>query len=116
MAGYRRPGNTSRGETGEEFLRRYLARHDSITGNGNRTSKTDLRIGSIRFEVKTASLGAGGTFQFNHVRMDRDYHDLPCLGSCPDKIVFNMWRKGLVAEAEAGTLARMAEASLSRAN
>ena len=109
LAGYRRLGNTNRGEIGEEFLRRYLARHDIITGNGNRTSKTDLRIGSIRFEVKTASLGANGTFQFNHVRMDRDYHYLLCLGICPDKILFNMWRKGIVAEAEAGTLVRMAE-------
>ncbi len=41
--------------------------------------------------------------------MDRNYHYLLCLGICPDKIVFNMWRKGIVAESEAGTLVRMAE-------
>ncbi len=109
VAGYRRLGNTNRGEIGEEFLRRYLAKRHIIASNGNRTSRTDLRIDNVRFEVKTASLGANGTFQFNHVRMDRDYHYLLCLGICPDKIVFNMWRKSIVAESEAGTLVRMAE-------
>ena len=69
----------------------------------------DLRIGDRRFEVKTASLGANGTFQFNHVRLDRDYDYLLCLGICPDDIVFNVWRKGVVAENRAGRLVRMAE-------
>ena len=78
-------------------------------GNGSRTSKTDLRIGSSSFEVKTASLGVNGTFQFNHVRLDRDYDWLLCLGICPFKIVFNTWRKGHVAEKRAGALVRMAE-------
>ncbi len=34
---------------------------------------------------------------------------LLCVGICPDKIVFNMWRKGEVAEEQAGRLVRMAE-------
>ena len=49
------------------------------------------------------------TFQFNHVRMDREYAWLLCLGICPDAVVFNMWRKGMVAEGRAGALVRMAE-------
>ena len=102
-------GNTNRGEIGEEFVRRYLAAHGIDTGNGGRTSKTDIRIDDVRFEVKTASLGAGGTFQFNHVRLDRQYDHLLCLGICPDGVVVNMWRKGAVAEGRAGTLVRMAE-------
>ena len=77
--------------------------------NGGRVSPTDLRVGSVRFEVKTASLGANGTFQFNHVRMDRDYEYLLCLGICPNHVVFEMWRKGVVAENRAGRLVRMAE-------
>lgn len=109
LIGYRLLGNTNRGEIGEEFIRRYLGRHGIKTGNGNRTSRTDLRIGSVRFEVKTASLGVNGTFQFNHVRLDRMYAYLLCLGICPNRIVFNMWRKGDVAENRAGTLVRMAE-------
>ena len=109
LIGYRLLGNTNRGEIGEEFIRRYLARHGIETGNGSRASRTDLRIGSVQFEVKTASLGANGTFQFNHVRLDRMYAYLLCLGVCPDRLVFNMWRKGDVAENRAGRLVRMAE-------
>ncbi len=102
-------GNTNRGGIGEEFVKRYLAQHDIEVGNGGRTSRTDLSIGDLRFEVKTASLGANGTFQFNHVRLDRQYDYLLCVGVCPQSVVFNMWRKGEVAENRAGTLVRMAE-------
>ena len=109
LIGYRLLGNTNRGEIGEEFVRRYLAAAGMDVGNGNRASKTDLSIGGRRFEIKTASLGANGTFQFNHVRMDRQYEFLLCLGICPASVVFNVWRKGEVAENKAGTLVRMAE-------
>ena len=109
LKGYRQLGNTNRGEIGEEFIRRYVTAHDIPVGNGVRTSRTDLTIGDRCFEVKTASLGATGTFQFNHVRLDRDYDYLLCLGICPNEIVFNMWRKGGVAENRAGRLVRMAE-------
>ncbi len=43
------------------------------------------------------------------MRLDRDYDYLLCLGICPREIVFNMWRKGAVAENRAGRLVRMAE-------
>lgn len=106
---YRRLGNTNRGEVGEQFIRRYLLANGIGTGNGNRTSATDMTIGHSRIEVKTASLGAGGTFQFNHIRLDKRYDYLICLGVCPHEIVFNMWRKGDIAEERAGRLVRMAE-------
>ena len=61
LIGYRMLGNTNRGEIGEEFLRRYLAQNEIEVGNGPRTSRTDIRIGDLRFEIKTASLGANGT-------------------------------------------------------
>ena len=109
LVGYRMLGNTNRGEIGEEFVRRYLAAHSIATGNGGRTSRTDLRIETLWTEVKTASLGANGTFQFNHVRLDRHYDYLLCLGICPHSVVFNMWGKGAVAEYRAGALVRMAE-------
>ena len=109
LVGYRMLGNTNRGAIGEEFIRRYLRQNEIEVGNGGRVSPTDLRIEKVRFEVKTASLGANGTFQFNHVRLDRDYDYLLCLGICPHQVVFNMWRKGAVAEGRAGRLVRMAE-------
>ena len=106
---YRSLGNTNRGAIGEEFIRRYLRSIGIEVGNGGRTSETDMRIGDHRFEVKTASQGAKGTFQFNHVRLDRQYDYLICLGVCPHEIRFNIWRKGDVAEGSAGHLVRMAE-------
>jgi hypothetical protein len=109
LIGYRSLGNTNRGEIGEEFLRRYLNDAGILVDHGGRTSRTDMEIAKHKFEVKTASLGANGTFQFNHVRLDRKYEYLLCLGICPEEIVFNMWRKGEVAEERAGTLVRMAE-------
>ena len=54
---YRMLGNTNRGEIGEEFIHRYLLQKGIQTENGDRTSETDLRIGTLQFEVKTASLG-----------------------------------------------------------
>ncbi|MEQ1607156.1 MAG: hypothetical protein ABL999_20005 [Pyrinomonadaceae bacterium] len=110
LLAYRNLGNTNRGEIGEEFIRRYVtAASIEIAAKGNRTAITDTQIAGHHFEIKTASLGANGTFQFNHVRLDRRYEYLLCLGICPQAIVFNMWRKGDVAEGNAGTLVRMAE-------
>ena len=76
---------------------------------GERNHVLDVRIGNLLFEVKTASLGANGTFQCNHVRLDRPYDHLLCLGICPHQVVFDMWRTGAVAENRAGRLVRMAE-------
>ena len=109
LLGYRMLGNTNRGEIGEEFVKRYLAENDINATSGSRTKPMDLTVGSLQVEVKTASLGANGTFQFNHVRLDRAYSHLLCLGICPHDVVFNMWRKGVLAEGRAGTLVRMAE-------
>ena len=106
---YRYVGNTNRGEIGEEFVRRYLRQNGIAVGNGSRTASTDLLVSGQLCEVKTASLGANRTFQFNHIRLDKPYLYLLCLGICPQKIVFNAWRKGDIAEGKAGTLVRMAE-------
>jgi hypothetical protein len=102
-------GNTNRGEIGEEFIRRFLKQAGIEVANGKRSSATDMQISGRRFEIKTASKGANKTFQFNHVRLDRNYQYLLLLGICPDKIVYGMWRKGDVAEGRAGRLVRMAE-------
>ena len=109
LEGYRLVGNTNRGEIGEDFIRRYLTEAGIAVGNGSRVSPTDMQIAGNRFEIKTASLGANGTFQFNHVRLDKQYRYLLCVGICPHEIVFNVWRKGEVAEGIAGNLVRMAE-------
>ncbi|MXZ99251.1 MAG: hypothetical protein F4017_02765 [Acidimicrobiaceae bacterium] len=106
---FRRVDNTNRGEIGEHFLRRYLVRNGMSVSSESRTDPTDLIIENRRFEVKTASEDVGGNFQFNHVRLDRRYDYLLCLGISPSSIWFNAWRKGEVAEERAGSLVRMAE-------
>ena len=107
---FRRVENTNRGAIGEEFLCRFLIQAGfSAQKSDLRSGRQDMRIQGRSFEVKTASLGANHTFQFNHVRLDRDYRNLLCLEVCPDHIVYNVWRKGALAEGEAGRLVRMAE-------
>ena len=109
LIGYRMLGNTNRGEIGEEFIRRFLGNAGFSVSNGNRTSEIDMVIEGQRTEVKTASLGANGTFQFNHVRLDRAYEFLLCLGICPQQLVFNVWSKDEVTKGSAGRLVMMAQ-------
>ena len=107
---YRRLGNTTRGTIGEEFVRRYLAQFGIVSTAGkSRVAKTDLTVGLNRIEIKTASEDVGGHFQFNHVRYDRNYDYLLCLGVQPAALVFALWSKGDVAESKAGSMVRMAE-------
>ena len=94
LESFRRVENTNRGEIGEDFIRRYLEENGIETISGSRLRPTDLTIADRRFEVKTASEDKGGNFQFNHIRMDREYDYLLCLGVSPAGIWFNVWRKG----------------------
>ena len=111
LEAFRRVENTNRGDIGEEFLSRYLVSQGgfSVRKSDLRAERQDMQIENRSFEIKTASLGANRTFQFNHIRLDRDYLYLLCLGVCPDGLVFNVWRKGALAEGQAGRLMRMAE-------
>ena len=107
---FRQVANTNRGDIGEEFIFRYLNRSGVAANKGaSRIEAWDLEVDGLKFEVKTASEDSGGSFQFNHIRLDRSYDYLLCLGIRPEEILFNGWRKGEVSEGVAGTLVRMAE-------
>ena len=107
---FRQVANTNRGDIGEDFIVRYLQHFDiPVTKSESRVHPWDLDIAGLKFEVKTASEDSSGSFQFNHIRLDRGYDYLLCLGVRPEEIVFNAWRKGEVSEGVAGTLVRMAE-------
>ena len=107
---FRQVANTNRGDIGEEFVLRYLSHSGIAVSKGtSRIEEWDLEIGRLKFEVKTASEDRGGSFQFNHIRLDRSYDYLLCLGIRPEEILFNGWRKGEVSEGTAGSLVRMAE-------
>lgn len=111
LSPFRQVANTNRGDIGEDFLCRYLRRAGvSVVRSATRTEEMwDLEIEGRRFEVKTASEDVSGAFQFNHLRLDRAYEYLLCLGVRPEEIQFGVWRKGEVSEGAAGTLVRMAE-------
>ena len=110
LESFRQVANTNRGDIGEEFVYRYLKQSEiPVSQSESRVKEWDLLVAGKRFEVKTASEDVGGSFQFNHIRLDRDYQYLLCLGVRPAAIMFGVWRKGAVSEGEAGRLVRMAE-------
>ena len=110
LAEFRQVANTNRGDIGEEFVLRYLMQNGvAVVKGGSRITSADIRILGKEIEIKTASEDTGGSFQFNHVRLDRKYDYLLCLGVRPAEIMFNAWTKGEVAEGRAGNLVRMAE-------
>lgn len=110
LSPFRQVANTNRGDIGEGFLCRYLRRAGvSVVRSATRTEMRDLEIEGRRFEVKTASEDVSGAFQFDHIRLDRAYEYLLCLGVRPEEIRFGVWRKGEVSEGAAGTLVRKAE-------
>ncbi len=107
---FRQVANTNRGDIGEDFLFRYLKQSGiRVARNDSRVAVWDLEIEGRKFEVKTASEDMSGAFQFNHVRLDRNYEYLLCLGIRPESLVFRIWKKGALSEGAAGTLVRMAE-------
>ena len=107
---FRQVANTNRGDIGEEFVARYLDQFEiPVIRSESRIQPWDLEVAGLKFEVKTASEDRGGSFQFNHIRLDRGYDYLLCLGIRPEDILFNGWRKGEVSEGGAGSLVRMAE-------
>ena len=110
LEAFRRVANTNRGDIGEDFVLRYLRQNGIHTIKAeSRIQAADMRILGKQFEIKTASEDTGGSFQFNHVRLDRPYDYLFCLGVRPSEIMFNAWSKGFVSEGKAGRLVRMAE-------
>jgi len=103
-------GGTNKGDVGEVFIERYLDAFDfSVERASSRVQEWDLKIFDKKFEIKTASEGKSGTFQFNHIRLDHKYDFLLCLGVCPTEIKYDFWSKGEVAEEKAGTRVRMAK-------
>lgn len=99
--------NSSKGDAGEEFIRRYATDLGFTVIKKKRLGDWDLEINGKNFEVKLASEDITGCFQFNHIRYDSKYDYLLCLGVTPDNLVFGIWTKGDVATGLAGNLVSM---------
>ena len=100
--------NTYVGNIGQDFVQEWCE-HLKLDWQVPDKSQSawDIRIEGFRFEIKTATEDINGNFQFNHIRLHRDYDGLICLGIGPEYVKFDCWRKGSVAEKEAGTLVTM---------
>jgi len=99
--------NSSKGDAGEEFIKRYVSALGFTVEKTERLGDWDLKIENKKFEVKLASEDISGSLQFNHIRYDSKYDYLLCLGVTPDNLVFGIWKKGEVAEGVAGSLVSM---------
>ena len=102
------------GDVGQEFVERLCAEigfacEFPVTADGRRTrmSPWDIRIEGKTFEIKTATEGDRGTFQFNHIRYHRDYEALLCIGIAPASIHMGAWTKADVTTGKAGRLVTM---------
>lgn len=104
---FKRLANSSKGDAGEEFLKRYLTLLGFDVEKDSRLGDWDLKIEGKTFEVKTATEDITGSFQFNHIRYDSKYNFLICLGVTPTNLVFDMWTKADVATNIAGNLVSM---------
>lgn len=99
--------NSSKGDAGEEFLRRYLGALGFVVEKRGRLGDWDLLVSDRTFEVKLASEDVNGALQFNHIRYDSKYDYLICLGVTPDSLVFDAWSKADVVTGRAGNLVTM---------
>ncbi len=99
--------NSSKGDAGEEFVKRYVTKLGFTVEKLERLGDWDIKINDKKFEVKLASEDVSGSFQFNHIRLDSKYDYLLCIGVTPDHLVFGVWDKGGVATGVAGNLVSM---------
>lgn len=99
--------NSSKGDAGEEFIRRYAMELGFTAEKIKRLGDWDLVIQGKKFEIKLATEDVSGSFQFNHIRYDSKYHYLLCLGITPDNLRFGVWTKADVATGNAGNLVSM---------
>lgn len=69
----------------------------------------DIRINGRTFEIKTATHGSGGTFQFNNIRIYEPYDALLVIGIMPNDALMQAWTKRRVGLGMEGRLAPMAK-------
>ena len=95
----KRISNTKVGDVGQDFVEdlcTQIGLDVGFPGSGQeraRQSPWDICIGTIRFELKTATEDTSKSFQFNHIRYHRQYDALLCVGISPDQIYFGVWDK-----------------------
>ncbi|MCY4259069.1 MAG: hypothetical protein OXC91_02235 [Rhodobacteraceae bacterium] len=110
----KRISNTKVGDVGQDFIEELCGElkfdcsfPEGSKGKRSRQSPWDIRIEGRTFELKTATEDVSGSFQFNHIRYQRQYEGLLCVGIAPEIIHFGTWTKAEVATGMAGNLVSM---------
>jgi len=110
----RRVSNTSVGNVGQDFIERLCEElgcpaepYVNARGKRSRRGDWDLRINSVRFELKTATEDVRGAFQFDHIRHHKSFDAVLGLGIAPAAIYFGAWTKAAIATEAAGNLVTM---------
>jgi hypothetical protein len=104
-----------RGDAGEELILSYARKIGLFASKDGRLGDADVFVGysaerSIRIEVKTATEGAmQGSFQFNGIRIDKDYDVLLLVAVSPNQIRIAAWSHADVLDRKAGTLVHMSQ-------
>lgn len=95
----KRLSSTATGAIGEDFVHALcgetgLSRElPEDPGEGRGRESWDIRIEGRTFEIKTATLGVSGTFQFNNIRTRRTYDALLVIAITPTDVFMRVWTR-----------------------
>ena len=107
----KRVSNTKVGRVGQAFTVRLCGSLELECKQAPHQSAWDIRIEGVTFEVKTATEDVRSAFQFNHIRLHREYEAVLCIGIAPEAIYFDAWTKADVVTGGAGHLVTMDKGS-----
>ena len=106
--------NTKVGEVGQKFLEELCKAHHipvspptDAKGKQVKRGAWDILIDGCYLEIKTATEDVSGNFQFNHIRLHREYDGVICLGVSPGNLYFSAWSKADISTSKAGHLVSM---------
>lgn len=110
----KRISNQKVGHIGQEFVEILCSEFGfavefptNISGKRTTQSSWDIKIEGIAFEQKTATEDSSEKFQFNHIRLHREYQAVLCVGISPSNILFGLWSKAEITTGKAGRLVTM---------
>lgn len=82
------------GQIGENFIKSVMADYGTVMNDGITHDEYDVLMDNgIKFEVKTARKGSNNSFQFNGINPNYNYDFLICIGICPERVVYRIFKK-----------------------
>ena len=91
FAKIKRIATTEKGDLGEDFFAKLLRNfgYSDVEVKDGRRGHYDIAVSQkVFFEVKVATQDTEKSFQFNGIRLDREFSHLLCLGITPDSLFY----------------------------